>query len=255
MKISERNLVKKIRLIAASIAALVVIVICVVGLGGNSGDSKENSVKEDALVSVVVAASDIPAYSIVEADMLAVVEVPQSAVRTEANAYTNIDDVVGSIALTSISKDEIVLSNHLRDKQNATVTPSIDDGKRAMTIAVTDITGVAGLIRVGNRVDVYFAADDPNHSSQYESVLLLENVTVLALDQQLADAKASDSDAETGTSSSKNSTYEMVTLHVDSEQAAKLSAAGSKGTLWLALRNQSDNATNGEIASSTYDAL
>ena len=255
MEISERNLVKKIRLIAASVAALVVIVICIIGLNGNSGGTKGNSDNEDALVSVVVAASDIPAYSIVQSNMLTVVEMPQSAVRTEGNSYKNIDEVVGSISLVSISKDEVLLSNHLRDKQNATVTPSIENGKRAMTIAVTDVTGVAGLIRVGNKVDVYYVADDPNHNNQNESVLLLENITVLALDQQLTDAKASDSNTDTGTTSRSDSTYEMATLHVDSEQAAELSAAASRGTLWLVLRNQSDNSTNDEVVSSTYDFL
>lgn len=260
---------KKIRLIAASIAALVVILVCFIGLNsGGGGDSKSNV--DESVVNVVVASKDIPAYSLISADMLTVTEVPQSAVPAGSVTYTDVDEVVGSISLSSIVSGETILSNHLRGQESATVTPSIDENMRAVSIGVTDITGVSSLIRVGNKVDVYFIADDPDNSGQVESTLLLENITVLALDQRVSDTSvqsvssddsssddsASDSSSSNDSSGSDGSTtYESVTLHVDPEQASKLTASSSKGTIWLALRNQSDAGSSGDIASSTFDIL
>lgn len=249
---------KKIRLIAASIAALVVIVICVVGLNGGGGGGKTNA--DETVVNVVVANRDIPAYSLLSADMLTVAEVPQSAVPAGSVAFTNVDEVVGSISLSPIVSGETVLSNHLRGQESATVTPSIDENMRAVSIGVTDITGVSNLIRVGNKVDVYFIADDPNNSGQIESTLLLENVTVLALDQSVSDAntQAAGSDGSSSDASSSGAsatTYETVTLHVNPEQAAKLTASSSKGVIWLSLRNQTDAGSSGDIVSSTFDIL
>lgn len=246
---------KKIRLVAATVAALVVIIICFAGLSGNSGGDGDKQSTKEAQVSVVVAAKSIPAYSVMSADMLSVVDIPQSAVRTQGNTYQNIDDVVGSIALSDIAQNETILSNHVRDSKNATVTPSIDANMRAITIGVTDVTGVANLIRAGNKVDVFFTAEDPDHSSQAQSVLLLEDITVLALDQQVSDSKNPNASADATTGTKNADAYETATLHVSPEQATKLTAASKKGMLWLALRNQSDNGTYGEISSSTYDIL
>lgn len=253
---------KKIRLIAASIAAVVVIVICVIGLNhGGDGGGKTSS--DGATVSVVVATTDIPAYSLMSADMLTVAEVPQGAVPAGSVAFTNVDEVVGSISLSPIVSGETILSNHLRGQESATVTPNIDENMRAVSIGVTDITGVSNLIRVGNKVDVYFIADDPDNSGQVESTLLLENITVLALDQRVSEGNmqgdnsdASDSDGSSSSSSSDSVTsYETVTLHVSPEQAARLTASQSKGTIWLSLRNQTDAGSSGDIASSTFDIL
>ena len=265
---------KKIRLIAASIAAVVVIVICVIGLNhGGDGGGKTSS--DGATVSVVVATTDMPAYSLMSAEMLTVAEVPQGAVPADSVAFTNVDEVVGSISLSPIVSGETILSNHLRGQESATVTPGIDENMRAVSIGVTDITGVSNLIRVGNKVDVYFIADDPDNSGQVESTLLLENITVLALDQRVSEASmqggnsdasgsdvsggnsdASGSDVSSSSSSSDSATsYETVTLHVSPEQAVRLTASQSKGTIWLSLRNQTDAGSSGDIASSTFDIL
>ena len=67
---------------------------------------------------------------------------------------------------------------------------------------------------------------------------------------------ASGSDVSSSSSSSDSATsYETVTLHVSPEQAARLTASQSKGTIWLSLRNQTDAGSSGDIASSTFDIL
>ncbi len=247
---------KKIRLIAACIAALVVIVICFAGLSGNKGKTEV----ERATVHVVVAKQDIPAYSLISADMLTTADVPQDALPAGATTYGEVDDVAGSIALSDIAGNETILANHLREPSRATVTPNISKKMRAMTVGVTDVTGVSNLIRVGNKVDVYFVDEDPDHPDQIKSTLLLEDISVLALDQQVSDSKASsngsdDSSGSSSSSSNSDTAYETVTLHVSPEQAAKLSAAAKKGTVWLALRSQDDTSDAGEADASTYDFM
>lgn len=248
---------KKIRLIAACIAAFVVIIICFAGLSGGGG--KQSTEETVTKVKVVVAKKDIPAYSLITGDMVKVSEVAESALPEDATTYRKVKDVVGSITLSPIAAKETILSNHLRDADSATVTPSIDTDMRAITVGVTATTGVADLIRVGNRVDLFYAAEDSEHSGDTASSLIVENVTVLALDQQLSDTTAKtstddDSSSDSSSSSSSEDVYETVTLHVSVEQAAKISAAEQGGgTIYLALRAQDDNSSPGENTATTYD--
>ncbi len=244
---------KKIRLIAACLAALVVIVICIVGLSG--GGEKRKT--EEAVTQVVTAKTDIPAYSLITADMVTVSDVAQNSLPEGATTYSKVEDVVGSIALSSIAANETVLANHLRGASSATVTPSIETDMRAITVGVTATTGVADLIRVGNRVDLFYAAEDSEHAGDTVSTLIVENVTVLALDQQLSDSTAKtggDEDSSSESTSSGGVVYETVTLHVSVDQAAKISAAEQgSGAIYLVLRAQDDNNSPGENTATTFD--
>ncbi|MEO1161560.1 MAG: Flp pilus assembly protein CpaB, partial [Pseudomonadota bacterium] len=99
------------------------------------------------------------------------------------------------------------------------------DNKRALTVPVDEVFGVAGFILPGDRVDVMLTrtlkAGDPTSS---QADVLVQNVKVLAIDQQ-ADQRL---DAPSVSSA--------VTLEVDTEMAQKLALGGSIGRLSLTLR-------------------
>jgi pilus assembly protein CpaB len=63
-------------------------------------------------------------------------------------------DVIGKIAAVSIEPQEQILWAKLTTKETGSsgLAVSIPDGKRAFTIEVTDITGVAGNIMPGDSV-------------------------------------------------------------------------------------------------------
>lgn len=248
--------VKKVRIIAAIIAALVVIFISLYAMvfGQASDEGSSDVVKKGAVVATV----DIPAFTVITEDMVKTTDVVQDA--SNVNSFASADDVVGTVSLGAISKGEIVLSNHVRqtnttaaDGSTRPVVLPVEKGQRAMTIAVDLETGVSKLVRVGNRVDVIFVADDPEADSQKEAVILLENVKVLALDQALADPQPTVN--EDGKKTTPKVTYENVTLSVAPTDTVKIAAAHDKGKLYLTLRSEGDAGKVGKSATSTEAML
>jgi pilus assembly protein CpaB len=109
----------------------------------------------------------------------------------------------------------------------------ITEGKRAITVRVNDVIGVAGFALPGNYVDIIVStAKDPgpetNAREQSISKIVLERILVLAVAQ------------EVNRDETKPRVVNAVTLEVTPEQAEKLDLARSVGTLSLALRNQVD---------------
>ena len=109
--------------------------------------------------------------------------------------------------------------------ERPTLSALVEDEMRALTIAVDEVFGVAGFVLPGDRVDVMLTrALKAGDSSTTQADVLVQNVKVLAIDQQ-ADQRL---DAPSVSSA--------VTLEVDSEMAQKLALGGSIGRLSLALR-------------------
>ena len=108
----------------------------------------------------------------------------------------------------------------------------VDEGKRAMTVRVNDVIGVAGFALPGNYVDIMVNTQDEGsgRSDKDKSIskIVLERILVLAVAQ------------EANRDTTKPKVVNAVTLEVTPDQAEKLDLARSVGTLSLVLRNQID---------------
>ena len=104
----------------------------------------------------------------------------------------------------------------------ATLTP----GKRAITVRVNDVIGVAGFALPGSFVDILVSMKPPNDEAF--SKVVLARVKVLAVAQ------------ETVTDDAKPKVVNAVTLELSPEEAEKLDLARTVGTLSLVLRNEMD---------------
>lgn len=107
----------------------------------------------------------------------------------------------------------------------------IAEGKRAITVRVNEVVGVAGFALPGNYVDVMVnAQQDQGSGAQPKPIskTVLERVLVLAVAQEAA------------RDDTKPKVVSAVTLEVSLEDAEKLDLARSVGTLSLVLRNQVD---------------
>jgi len=118
----------------------------------------------------------------------------------------------------------------------------VPTGKRAMTVRVNDVVGVAGFALPGTYVDVMVntqdegaARNDRDHSI---SKIVLERILVLAVAQE--------ADRDT----TRPKVVNAVTLEVSPDEAELLDLARSVGNLSLVLRNQTDpkSASNGNGA-------
>ena len=108
-------------------------------------------------------------------------------------------------------------------------------GKRAITVRVNDVIGVAGFALPGNYVDILVNTTDDtrggkSNTDQTISKTVLERILVLAVAQEAARDET------------KPRVVNAVTLEVTPEQAEKIDLARSVGSLSLVLRNQVDSA-------------
>ncbi len=153
---------------------------------------------------------------------------PEDAV--PAGAFSKIADVVGTggrRVLTAIEANEPILASKITGTgQRATLSATISDGMKAVTIRVNDVEGVAGFVLPGDRVDV--ALTRQNDKSAATTDVVLQNVKVLAIDQT-ADER-----------NDKPSVAKAVTLEVDTGAGQKLALASTVGTLSLILRKAGD---------------
>lgn len=160
-------------------------------------------------------------------------ELPWASESLPPGSFSSVQELIASgrrIVLTAIEPNEPILSSKITGSgQRATLSALIGEGKKASTVRVNDVDGVAGFILPGDRVDVILSRQVEKGSAVND--IVLQNAKVLAVDQ-LADERAE-----------KPSVAKAVTLEVDTAGAQKLSLAGQIGTLSLALRKAGDSET------------
>jgi pilus assembly protein CpaB len=180
---------------------------------------------------VVVAAVDVELGSRVAPEMLSVVDWPSGSMPT--GAFNDISQLNDRVARVSVQRGEPFLEGKLAPVgTRGGLSAVIAEGKRAMTVRVNDVVGVAGFALPGNYVDVMVNtqrhADGKSEDSKQISKTVLEHVLVLAVAQ------------ESGRDDTKPKVVSAVTLELSPGDAEKLDLARSVGALSLVLRNQID---------------
>ncbi len=180
---------------------------------------------------VVVARFDIELGSRINSQMLATIDWPSDAV--PPGAFKEIKDVQDRVVKVGVLRGEAILEGKLAPiGTQGGLSAVIAEGKRAMTVRVNDVVGVAGFALPGNYVDVVVSAQqDKNRGEEGKQIskTVLEHVLVLAVAQ------------EAGRDDTKPKVVSAVTLELTPEDAEKLDLARSVGSLSLVLRNQMDN--------------
>jgi len=178
---------------------------------------------------VVVAKADVPPKTRLTAEMLQVVNVPAEYI--QPGAVQELDKAVGIVAREQIVAGEQVTQRRLLlEGKSAGFTGIIPPDKRAVSVAVTEVTGVAGLVKPGDYVDV-IVTFDTNILGEHLSQIFLQNVRVLAANRDTEAAAA-----EAGKKETTTNTKMTVTLAVSPEEATRLTVADEKGKIRLVLR-------------------
>lgn len=179
---------------------------------------------------VVVAAVDIELGSKINPQMLATFDWPSGSV--PAGAFKDTKELQDRVVRVGVARGEAILERKLSPPgTTGGLSAVIADGKRAMTVRVNDVVGVAGFALPGNYVDVMVNTQhdrNKGESANQVSLTVLEKVLVLAVAQ------------EAGRDETKPKVVSAVTLELSPEDTEKLDLARSVGTLSLVLRNQLD---------------
>jgi pilus assembly protein CpaB len=180
------------------------------------------------MATVVVAATPLYFGNTVRAEHLREIEWPAGAV--PPGSFTSVDDVIGTenkrrVALRAIEINEPLLKSKISGfGGRASLSTILAPEMRASTIRVNDINGVAGFVLPGDHVDIMLTRDAGGTGNLLTDVLL-QNVKVLAIDQDANEARA------------QPAVVKAVTLEVTPVQAQKLVLAQRLGQLSLSLRN------------------
>src|SRR5690606_2954723 len=115
----------------------------------------------------------------VTADDLRLVDWPVTAV--PQGAFSSIDDVAGHGLVMPVIQNEPILPMKLAAKELGAGLPVvIPPGKRAVSVRVDEVIGVAGYVLPGTRVDVIATASPTTNHEDTTSKVVLSNVEVLA---------------------------------------------------------------------------
>ncbi len=189
---------------------------------------------------VMVAGRDIALGTPIEPGMIE--EVTWSSETLPTGAFTNRQQLDGRVTKTALLRGEPILEGRLAPVgTKGGLSSVIADGKRAITVRVNEVVGVAGFALPGNFVDVMVNAQDASRNPV--SKIVLERILVLAVAQ------------EASRDETKPKVVSAVTLEVSPEQAETLDLARSIGTLSLVLRNQIDQDPTETLGARTADLL
>jgi len=182
---------------------------------------------------IAIAQVDIGLGARISPEMVKLSDWPANAM--PPGAVSDASTLAGRVSRASIVRGEPILEAKLAPPgTQGGLSAVVPEGKRAITVRVNDVVGVAGFALPGNFVDILVNTQDEsmkNQSAAHDpsiSKIVLERIMVLAVAQ------------ESSRDETKPKVVNAVTLEVTPEQAEKLDLARSVGTLSLVLRNQID---------------
>ncbi len=195
------------------------------------------------MVDIVVANMDLPAGTTVSAENLAVAQV--SAMNLSAAVITPdvFEEVDGSLLKFPMSSGEPLLSHFLEGVLIERFSELLENGERAVTLEVDDLSSNAGLLSVGDRVDIFLSGAFAESEDGDEEVLvpLFQNIKVLSVDRNPLLTKEREFRAQNYLNDEDVFDYSSVTLALKADDADNLAFAASRGEIVFLLRSTEDN--------------
>jgi len=179
-------------------------------------------------VPVLVSNADLSWGTKLTPEMMQLQEFPSGAI--PEGHFTSLEAIKDRVLLIDLKRSELLLESKLAPLGTTSggVAAVTDIDKRAMSVKVDDVIGVAGFIKPGDRVDVMVTIEpEGGKQANMMSKMILENVKVLATGTQM-ERKGKDEEPKP---------VQVITVEVNVEEAEKLALASTQGRLRLALRN------------------
>jgi len=176
---------------------------------------------------VIIAATDISPGTALSGALVKTVTWPLKVIPPKSAA--TMQEIEGRVAMLPIPQGNAVLFSMLAPEGTAAgLSGILTDGKRALTVKVDEVAGVAGFIHPGDHVDVLM--DLPiKEAAEHFSKTILHNILILTTGQiwqQKGD--------------NKPVVVNTVTLEVSPQEAEVLNLASNEGKIRLALRNRNN---------------
>jgi pilus assembly protein CpaB len=190
--------------------------------------SAKTKVPVIATSQVPVAAGDISPGTALNGSLVKMVSWPKELIPPGCPA--SLSQLDGRVASIPVAKGEPILMTKLAPEGTAAgLSGLLGNDKRALTVRVDDVSGVAGFIHPGDKVDVLADLKIPGGQENF-SKTILQNILVLTAGQVM-EQKGGDS---------KPVLVNTVTLELTPDQAEVLNLASNEGKIRMALRSRSN---------------
>lgn len=197
-------------------------------------------------VTVVTAKTSIPERTLIKEDMLSLKTMPSNKVPSGALLSTM--DLVGRPTRIAINQGEIITTQKVfASILDMGLSGRIPPECRAITVGISDVTGVAGFAQPGDYVDVMLVSSQVENNKVI-SEMILQNVLLLAINKQVenhqsnapsqsnANAKDKTQNQAGGNQPKVTGSPAMATMALVPEDALKLAAKAQLGQIYLVLR-------------------
>lgn len=186
----------------------------------------QNRAYASGTTKVAVATAPMAFGSDITSDKVRFVDFPNTSI--PPGAFTTVAQLMPAgkkrVALMPIAVNEPILASKISAQgEGASIAALLPDGMRAASVRINDVSGVAGFIMPNDTVDVLITRNPAGADAQVTDVLL-QNVRIIAIDQQSKNADGTPKVAHTAT------------LEVNPLDAQKLALAQEVGSLSLVLR-------------------
>ena len=211
-----------------ALGAAVVLGLVAVLIANSYLTGRQRQAELSGTTKVAVAAAPMGYGVDVTPDKVRFVDYPNSAI--PPGAFTNAQQLMPAgkkrVALMPIGLNEPILASKISvEGQGASIAALLPDGMRAASVRINDVSGVAGFIQPNDSVDVLVTRNMPGSERNVQMTdVLIQNVRVIAIDQQARNADGSPKVAKTAT------------LEVNPLDSQKLALAQEVGSLSLVLR-------------------
>lgn len=203
--------------------------------------------KIEKTMACVAATHDMPAGTKLKKTDVRLVRVSEKAL--PKNAVLEESLAVDRVLLFPVSTNETLTNVKMTTSSRAEgLASTIEPGKRAISVNITDTSGVAGLIQPRSHVDVLFTR--PGSMAEAVTSTILEDVTVMSIGRVTEVAQNAAIDPKAARPQSQ-----AATLIVTPEQARKLELAKNQGKISLSLRNPLDRSDETDSRPTTTEAL
>lgn len=246
--------VKKVALLIGALVIAVVTAVMAKNMFTGAGADQANAAPVVPMgPKVLVARKALPVGTIIDAESLAFQawpkELVQNAYYTEGSPDADMAKLLGTVVRNPVTAGQPLTHGALvGPKDRGFLAAALGPGMRAVTVPVSNTSGVAGFVFPGDRVDMVLTQDvvgGGDGPPLKVSETIVRNLRVLATDQRI------DSKNEEGETEVK--TFASVTFEATPRIAEKIAVAQSMGTLSLALRSIADNAAELERAVASGD--
>ncbi|MEP3723685.1 MAG: Flp pilus assembly protein CpaB, partial [Parasphingorhabdus sp.] len=236
---------KIILLVGALIVAAVTALLAKNMFDGAAAPQAEAKKTEVVGEEVLVATRALPVGTIITPDSFRFQPWPKNLIEDVyfMKEGTDVNTLAGTVVRNPITAGQPMTKGALvAPGDRGFLAAALGPGMRAVTIPVSGLTGVAGFVFPGDRVDLMLTQSVNGEGPELKvSETVIRNLRVLATDNRVTASKN-----EAGQQIAKKA--KLVTLEATPKIAEQISVAQTLGTLSLSLRSLADSAAELEEA-------